>query len=374
MRILYLSGSYIPSRRASSMHVMRMCAALARQGHRVTLVSKLCAPRQESRVDDDFAFYGVEPNFRMVKLPRPHARGGELRYQWGISRLLAADTDSELLYCRDPLAAWQVARRGLPLVFESHDLPAGPAARMLHRQMLGAPSFRRLVVISAALRERYEELDLLPPRAETIVAHDAAEPLTYCQAPTELNGRPPRLGYVGHLYKGRGIEILAGLAALMPRCEVHVVGGSSSDLARWRRAETPANLIFHGFVAPGRLAELYGGFDILLMPYQRRLAVASGRAETSDWMSPMKLFEYMATGRPIVSSDLPVLREILAHERNALLVPPADPVAWAAALDRLLEDRSLRRRLGQAARRDLETSHTWDRRARAVLANLEGPS
>ena len=76
MRILYVSGSYVPSRRASSMHVMRMCAALARRGHDVVLASKHCPARQEAGVDDDFAFYDVEPSFRLAKLPRPDRRGG----------------------------------------------------------------------------------------------------------------------------------------------------------------------------------------------------------------------------------------------------------------------------------------------------------
>jgi glycosyltransferase involved in cell wall biosynthesis len=83
-------------------------------------------------------------------------------------------------------------------------------------------------------------------------------------------------------------------------------------------------------------------------------------------MSPLKLFEYMSAGKPIVASDLPVLREVL-DEANAVLVDPEDADAWARALESL-RDAGLRERLGVRARRDFLERHTWDIRARKVLA------
>lgn len=373
MRILYVSGSYVPSRRASSIHVMRMCAALARQGHEVVLVTKLSAERQEDGIADDFDFYGVAPAFRLEKVPRPMHRGGGLRFLHGVLRLEAAGPAFDLCYCREPLAAWRLARRGRPVIFEAHGLPDGGWNRWVHRRLLAQPMLRRLVVISAALRDRFADLGLTPAGAEVVVAHDAADPVAVAP-PAPPDGRPTRLGYVGHLYPGRGIELLLALAGLLPACELHVIGGAEADLARRRAANPPANVVFHGFVAPARLAELYGTLDVLLMPYQSRVVVAGGRSDTSAWMSPMKLFEYMATGRPIVASDLPVLGEILTDQENALLVPPADLDAWRDAVVRLIEEPALGRRLGETARRQQIDHHSWDARARAVLEGVtDGP-
>ena len=369
MRILYVSGAYLPSRRASSMQVMRMCAALAGQGHDVTLVGKDCASRQEAGVDDDFAFYGVPASFRLAKVPRPATRGGGLRYLWGVRRLANTGPPADLIYCRDPLAAWLLARGGRRVLWEAHGLPAGAWARRLWRRLAAAPALRRLVLISAALRRRFADLELLPRHGDVVVAHDAADAIE-AGAPPSRAGRRPRLGYVGHLYPGRGIELLAELARRLPDCEVHVVGGNEADLARWRAASAPANLLLHGFVPPADLGRAYAGFDLLLMPYQTRVGVAGGTSDTSAWMSPMKLFEYMAVGRPIIASDLPVLREVLADERNALLVPPAKVDAWEAAVRRLLGDPELAGRLAETARREQRSSHTWEARARAVLEDL----
>jgi len=84
----------------------------------------------------------------------------------------------------------------------------------------------------------------------------------------------------------------------------------------------------------------------------------------------LKIFEYMALGKAIVCSDLPVLREVLTDQRNALLVPPEDVTAWVAAIHRLQADESLRQRLGDAARNDFLAQYSWQMRAQKVIADL----
>ncbi|HZJ69725.1 MAG TPA: glycosyltransferase, partial [Planctomycetota bacterium] len=92
----------------------------------------------------------------------------------------------------------------------------------------------------------------------------------------------------------------------------------------------------------------------------------SARSEISvRHTSPLKLFEAMSTGRPIVASDLPSLREVLRDGENAVLVPPDDPGALAAGLSRVFSDDHLRRRLSGQAKREVEP-YDWHARGRAV--------
>jgi glycosyltransferase involved in cell wall biosynthesis len=86
----------------------------------------------------------------------------------------------------------------------------------------------------------------------------------------------------------------------------------------------------------------------------------------------MKMFEYMASGVPIVASDLPVLQEVLRHGENALIARCDDPADWAEKLRGLLADPDLRVRLSRAAQEDLARSYTWDARARHVIGHLPG--
>jgi glycosyltransferase involved in cell wall biosynthesis len=91
---------------------------------------------------------------------------------------------------------------------------------------------------------------------------------------------------------------------------------------------------------------------------------------SNAFTSPLKLFEYMAAGRPIVASDLPSIREILAHERNALLITPGNPQAVTAAIRRLNDDRALGRRLAGQALIDA-AEYTWAKRAERLEALFE---
>lgn len=370
MRLLYLSISYVPSRSASSVHAMKMCAALARQGHHVELVTKDTPSRFEAGIDNDSAFYGVDGDFTITKLARPARRGGGLVFLRAVHRLLAEATDLDLVYSRDLPAAWLAARQGHPVVFEAHGLPQGAIARFALRRLLAARELKRLVFISEALRSLWQAEGLVPPGVDTLVAHDAADPMPELDSPI-LGSQALRVGYVGHLYGGRGVEIILEAARRLPEIEFHLVGGRERELAAWRAEPVPDNIAFHGFVPPAELPALYRTFDVLLMPYQRSVAVRSGHSDTARWMSPMKMFEYMATGKAIVSSDLPVLREVLEDGVNALLVAPEDAAAWTQAIETLAHDDDLRRGLGQRAQSDFFEHYTWSARAVAVLADLE---
>lgn len=380
LRILYLSESYIPSRRANSVHVVRMCAALARAGHDVCLVGKHCPERFEPGVDDDHAFYGVAPRFPVVKLPRPLGKGGGLVFGLRMRRLLAAKREAvDLIYSRDIVGAWLARRLGVPLIFEAHVPPRGRWSHHLHAAVMRSPSLRRLVVISHALAGELERRGLTPRHGDVAVVPDAADALDRDISPAADGVVPPALaetagtkvGYVGHLYPGRGFATVRRLAERLPELGFHVIGGEDATVAELRTAGLPPNLHLHGFVQPAHLAHVYAHLDVLLMPYERQVMGASHTSELSRWMSPMKMFEYMSAGRAIVASDLPVLREVLEHDSNALLVAPDDLDAWVETLRRLDRDPALRRRLGDRARRDWRRAHTWDARAARALEGVD---
>jgi len=84
----------------------------------------------------------------------------------------------------------------------------------------------------------------------------------------------------------------------------------------------------------------------------------------------MKMFEYMASGAPIIASDLPVLGEVLLDEHNALIAPAGEVAAWQRAIERLVAEPETRQWLAGNALRDLRRHYTWDARVERVLANL----
>jgi len=169
----------------------------------------------------------------------------------------------------------------------------------------------------------------------------------------------------GHLYAGRGAELFLELAESLPQAQFIWVGGRPEDVDSWKKRAKSGNVTFTGFV-PNRDLPLYqAAADILLMPYSRSIMGSSGTADSAAVASPMKMFEYMAAGRAIVSADLPVIREVL-NEENAVFCKPDDVGDWRLVIESLLEDEAQRQQLGEQARRDVQ-GYTWVARAQRIM-------
>jgi glycosyltransferase involved in cell wall biosynthesis len=167
------------------------------------------------------------------------------------------------------------------------------------------------------------------------------------------------------------METIAKLAPMTPDLYFEVYGGNEGDISRWREAcSSIKNIKLHGHILHEDVGARMADCDILIAPYSSQVQ-HSGKGDIGRWMSPLKLFEYMAAARPMLVSDLPVVREVLQDGKSALMCTPDDVESFAKALRLLAADPDLRGRLGRAARRKLEEEYTWDIRARRVLQGIE---
>ncbi len=369
MRIAYVSESLLPSPTANSVHVMCMCEALAAQGHEVTLVASLDGTALTAGLDL-YQHYGVAEGFEVVHVQRHLRRGGVYQYAAAAVALIRR-RDVHLVLSRCMPASVFAAARGMRVLAESHEpvANAGPVVERLFRFGHRLRGFERLVVISHALKRYYQQRYPISPE-NIVVAPDAArdaEPPTPALNP----GERLQAGYIGSLYEGRGIELLLAVARRCEWAHFHFVGGDDNAVRRWRgQADDLGNVTFHGYVAPAKVAEVRSTCDVLLAPYGEQVRIAGNTSDTSQWMSPLKIFEYMAAARPVICSDLPVLREVLRHGDNALLAAPGDTAAWVRALERLRRDPQLGGRIAAQARSDFENHYTWSRRAERILQSV----
>ena len=196
------------------------------------------------------------------------------------------------------------------------------------------------------------------------MAHDGADKSSNLQKVLKQTTNL-KVGYFGHLYKGRGIDIILEVAKNLKDIEFHIVGGNLDDINYWKSQIQSDNIIFHGFVTPKLVPSYRNECDILVAPYQKEVAVSGGKGNTSDFMSPLKIFEYMSSKKAIICSDLPVLREIL-NEDNSVLVKCDDISDWRKAIE-VLQDDSLRLQIANRAYEDFIKKYTWKIRAKNVI-------
>lgn len=373
MKILYVAASPIPSQAANSVHVTKMANAMANAGHETILVSaEYCRSEPPPCSDADMpSYYDVGTGFRLYRTQGlVHGKIGAVLHTLQVF-WLKLRFRPDLVYSRCYFTAFLLSLLGMPVVFESHnDYEKGSPTEKLFTAMAPRRALTRIVVISQALKDHFVATYAIDP-AKIIVAADGADEAPATSAPLERTTGDIQVGYVGHLYPGRGIDVIIALAEELPDVGFHVIGGTAPDVALWsRQAQQYPNLVFYGHTPHKQATRYLQSLDILLAPYQRKVTVSGGVGDTSRWMSPLKIFEYMAAGKPIVSSDMPVLHEVLTPEVNCLLCPPDDVGAWAQAIRRLIADKDLRARLGAQARQDLESRYTWSARSRALLSQV----
>lgn len=392
--ILYLANARIPSEKAHVYQILKMCEAWNTLGYRV----ELAYPGRQNtarmaQVNDLAAYYGLGPAFsrtRLVRLPSldliklltldlPQLNRAPLVqaafYLQSVTFALACArhlrrSRAGVVYTRD-LAVLGLTRlpggAGKRWYLELHDAPRG-AARLAWR--LVAPRLAGIVCITEGLAHwcRTHGAGGLP----LVVAPDGVDPARFAAAPPQAEARRllglpqdrPVACYAGHLYRWKGVYTLAAAARLLPpEWLVCIVGGVGEHLEALRRyvarASGGAEVRLPGYVAPAQVPLWLAAADVLVLPNSAQDPISR------EYTSPLKLFEYMAAGRPIVASDLPSLREVLTHSRNAWLVHPDDPAALAAALRTVRDDAALGSRLAARARADV-AAYTWEGRARRL--------
>jgi glycosyltransferase involved in cell wall biosynthesis len=371
MRILYLSNARIPSPTANSIQVMKVCAAFGKIGHYVTLVAR--AGQWTEKGFDVYTHYGVDSSFPVIRLTVCRGRLGKIEYSIKSGRFLRKNRKNfDVAYGRSAHALLVAAMFHLPIIYEIHTPPATVFRNWLEHLLFRSRHLKRLVFISKALQDEY--LTRLGGSLifNYIVAHDGADSYPI-EAITRLPlpGRPRALhaGYVGHLYPGKGAEILIALAKELPDWEFHIVGGLENDIKRIRHIAEVPNLHLHGYVPPRATANYLASMDVLLLPAKNKVTVG-GKGDIAPWMSPLKLFEYMSSGKPIVASRLPVLEEVLEDGHNCLLAEPDNLNSWIRGLIKLGENKHLATTLSSNALRDLEDYYSWEKRAKVVLDDI----
>lgn len=369
----------------TAIQITHMCRAFAHAGVSVTLVDPLYLggattrwhlkpPTQDAHpgnhsyefrrlrlpsllFDGSHAFQGLSPALRAISyLPI----GIVWRMRWQL-------TAGDVLYtrCYTSASLLLALLRTLPansrprLVFEAHEDPSPLRASVLAR-------VNGIVVITKALADQLgrRRLNLVPMTVE----HDAVDLAAFTAEPrskvesrrrTGLSGSDRIVVYCGALH-GPDVEIMCIAAESLPAdTRLVIVGGTQRDVDIWRARSSSARIQFIGYVDHDIVPAYLHAADVLLLPY-------TGSLRWAPYFSPLKLFEYMASERPIVATDLPAIREILSPGRNAVIVPPGDAAAIASAIRHLLEDDARAARLATAASEDVAT-HTWDLRAVRIL-------
>jgi len=363
-----------------------MCEAFSSLGHEVTLFFCRSIKEKERLRETIEDYYGVNlKNVKMESFYRRSNKAINLRIAfmalYKLFRILLDRKEIRVILSRNLYASFVVGVvLKYPLIFETHQLEHG-LGKYLQYMLLNRPLITTIVISSAMQKLLTEWVGHLP--GQIMVLHDAApagiKRLSYNDKMTarsalagtvDLSHYRAAAGYFGHLYSGRGIEVIQSLASRHPDVAFLIFGGNEDEIREFRAKNKMTNLYFMGYITPSQVFPAMGMMDILLMPYQRSVSIGVPRDDTARWMSPLKMFEYMAVGVPIIASRLPAIEEVLLDSYNCLMAVPDDLSEWSSCLERLLSKNELAERLAEAAHTEYLHTYNWKSRACKILEQV----
>ncbi len=353
MKIMYTAFIRLPTEKAHGAQIMKTCEAFAGEGVEVELV---IPGRKTPVTDDPFDYYDVQKNFTVTKLKTPDWVG------WGVIGFMVSALwfsevirwrksfwNADIVYSRDAFVLLQYLFLGRKIVYEAHTKPT-------FISKLVAKYAYRLVVISEGLRDVYIDVGIAPEKS--IVAHDAIDPESF-KRQYDLKESREWLGipqdkkialYVGRIDSAKGADTFAAASEYVGEDMLCVLVGTGPLVEELQKKYPKAR--FCPATPYKQLSRVLAAGDVLVIPNSNK------NEDASKYTSPMKAFAYLATGKPIVSSDVPALRAVL--KENTLFFEPDDASSLAWYLEH-----------SDSLKVKQQDTYTWKKRAIAILSGIK---
>src|SRR3989344_6280969 len=358
-KLIYIANVRMPTEKAHGYQVTKMCEVFSFYAD-----VKLIVPTRRGEVKNDlFEYYNLQKRFKFEKVFVPdfitfsplflRKLGFFLQSLFFLLRLAFLKVEKDtVVYSRNPEIVWLFSKRGHKTIFESHRWADSKV--WLHKFFV--KNAAKVVVVTSFLKKLYVEAEfkdgnvLVAPDGVDLSIFDVDVSKEEARKILNLPLDDTLLGYTGStqtMGMGKGISVVKEVLPLLP------------SLIRTNRR-------IQFFVIEGvdrkKLAIYQKAFDLLLMPFPKT-------THYSYYMSPMKMFEYMASKRPIVASDLPSVREVL-NEQNSILVESENPKSLAEGIKKVLDNPEFAQKLANQAYEDVK-QYTWEKRAEHIFKHLK---
>jgi len=373
MKLVILFNTRLPTPRAHGWQVVKMAEAFSQTGAKV----ELWRPEIPSGFEEDiFNFYGVGKTFQDKKIwclnlsekIFPAGLVYRMRYLTFLFRLLFVKKEkSWVFFTRHPEVAWVLSHFGFKTIFELHNW-------IIRKKKINQFLLKKVSLIIATTNLIKREMIangfgadniLVAPHGVELEKFNLGLTVTTARQKLALPLDKKIIVYTGALYQQKGIATIIEAARSLPEdYQLCLIGGLPQDIERIKSvaADLPALCVL-GAKKHDQIPFYLQAADILL--------IANSGQDTveSRFTAPLKLFEYLASGRPIVASDVPAIREFL-NEETAVLVKPDDPAILAKALASLANDKDKQVKLAANGLAQAK-KFNWQNRAQKIMEAIE---
>lgn len=375
MKIVYIVNTLMPTDKAHGYQISKVCEKLSEIGNDI----KLLVPNRKNHVGDDlFEYYGIKRNFEFERIPcldvifLGHYIGALAFYIqtlfFSIRLFIKKIDKGSLIYSRDIIPVWIFKLRGFSVVYNAHNW--SKKRKWFLRIFLGKDL--KVVCNSEGTRRQVIKSGF----SNSVAIPNGVELREFENLGNKVDIRKnfnlpldkKIIMYVGHLYGWKGVEIILLTAKLLRNRDdiiFIIIGGDKIERREYEVKivkEGIENVLFLGHKLKKEIPKYLTSADILLLPN------TSVTNESVKFTSPIKMFEYMASGVPIITSDMPSIREVL-NDDTALFVKAGDYQALSLGIEKILSDNVFGERVAHNARESVK-KYTWDEHVRKLIIFL----
>ena len=360
---IYITRTSLPSNNARSVHVMKICEQLnnlygqkfvALVGNKYESTEVICSKYGTSHFE--IKELGIKcQNKKSFYVFASHAAKFVRKYN--IKKVIT----------RDPLTALYISLMGIDVVLDLHaDMgwECGRAYHIFKAKKIVNKKNLHFSAITYSLKdyyisnynELYEKMIVIPDGV-TLECYEGVS----CVIP--LKNDIIKIGYVGKFTSGKGIDTIIKIAKAMPKYRFYMYGGTKDDAENETGLTVSDNIVFGGYINNSKVPEIMKEMDIMMLPNKEKQIC--NKVPMGEFTSPIKMFEYMASGRPIIASDIPVLREVL-NEQNCYFANEDDISSWIECIEYINNNRDEALVKSRRAKKDVE-QYTWKKRAEKLV-------
>lgn len=239
---------------------------------------------------------------------------------------------------------------------EIHSISKGVASFLLYKLgLINSECIKKIIVINKELI-KYLNLN----KKKYLILPDAVD-LSNFKYKKKLRFNWNKILYYGSFFEGRGIELIYKLANHFKKTNFVLVGEENKFLNKLKLK----NIKIKKKVDYSKIPDILNKYDFVLMPYETKVYINAKKIDTSEYMSPLKMFEALAMGNIILSSNLNILKKILKNNINSLIVEKNTFDAWK----KLIKSISNKKNLHKISKNAVKTAqmYTWEKRVKKIL-------
>ena len=370
MNISYLAMSDIPSKNANSLQIVQMCNAFIENGNKVKLVAPCFDHTENISVKN---YYGIKNKIQIIRIGKKRKDLSKLDNIIFPLRLALYSlfNKNNLFITRNIIVSFFLIIFRIKHILELHDdlEIAGKKISKIFKnlKLLNSNKIIKIIFITKSLHNFISSKYNYKKKNYRILSDASSLKIK----PEKLVSKKKiNIGYFGSVYNSRGTQFIIKLSKIDNKNDYFIFGGKKNDLDKIKLKHRSKNLHLHEQIPYSEISHHLKKMDILLMPYSKIVTSTGNIGNIAKFMSPMKMFDYLASGKLIISSDIPVLREILKHQYNAILIKNYENIfEWKKYIDNFnfnLYKFMIIKKNAQQTVRDL----TWINRAKKMI-NLD---